>query len=104
MIRNAVWLAVVATMTFLIAGCDSRESQAAAACESAAKARAEGKLLAVDLRVLAASAENETADILRLKGPVTFDTGLQSEYTQTLDCRVQVSDGQVRVIAVSYVF
>lgn len=104
MTKSAVRLALVATMMFLISGCGSTESEAAAACEAAAKERTEGKLLAVDLRVLAASAENETADILRLQGPVTFDTGLQSEYTQTLDCRVQVSDGQVRVIAVSYVF
>lgn len=104
MTKNAVRLAVVATMIFLATGCSSRESQAAAACEAAAKERSEGKLLAVDRKALAASVANETADILRLKGPVTFDTGLQSEYSQTLDCRVQVVDGQVRVIAVSYVF
>lgn len=98
-------LTVAATALAMLAGCGgSRESQAAAACEAAAKERSEGKLLAVDVKALAAGATSEAPDILRLQAPVTFDTGLQSEYTQTLDCRAQVSDGQVRVIGITFVF
>lgn len=102
--KNTIRLAVAVALSVL-AGCGgSPESQAAAACEAAAKERSEGKLLEVDRKALVAGARSESGDILRLQAPVTFDTGLQSEYTQTLDCRVQVADGQVRVIGITFVF
>lgn len=98
------WL-VVAWVVMVLAGCgSSRESQAAAACEAAAMERATGKMLAVDRKALEQSAIAETADILQLKGPVTLDTGLQSEYTQTLNCRVQFTGKEVKVIGVVFVF
>jgi len=89
----------------MLAGCGgSRESRAAAACADAAKERAAGKILAVDRKALAQSAKAETESILALQAPVTLDTGLQSEYTQTLHCRVQFSGNDAKVIAVTFVF
>ncbi|MCX7556536.1 hypothetical protein OS187_06830 [Xanthomonadaceae bacterium JHOS43] len=103
--KNTIRLAAAAMMLPLLAGCGgSRESQAAAACEAAARERSEGKMLEVDRKVLAQGATSESGDILRLQAPVTFDTGLQSEYTQTLECRVQISNGQVRVIGIQFLF
>lgn len=103
--KHTIRLAVAVAAFAVLAGCGgSRESQAAAACETAAKERSEGKLLEVDRKALIAGATSEAADILRLKAPVTFDTGLQSEYTQALECRVQFSDGQARVIGIIFVF
>lgn len=103
--KNTMRLAVAAVALAFLAGCgSSRESQAAAACEVAAKERSEGKLLAVDRKALAAGASNESDDILRLQGTVTFDTGLQSEYKQTLECRVQIVDGDLRVIGIVFVY
>lgn len=102
---GAMRLGLAAAMLVFLAGCGgSRESRAAAACESAAKERSEGKMMAVDRKALAKGATNESSDIIRLQAPVTFDTGLQSEYTQTLDCRVQISDGGMRVIGITFVF
>lgn len=98
------WGAAAMALGLLAACSGSRESQAAAACEAEAKDRSEGKLLAVDRKALAAGATIESGDIIRLKAPVTFDTGLQSEYTQELDCRVQVSGDEVRVIGITFVF
>ena len=98
------WL-IVAWVALLLSGCgSSRESQAAAACESAAMERAAGKMLVVDRKALERSAIAESADILQLKAPVTLDTGLQSEYTQTLNCRVQFAGNEAKVISVVFVF
>lgn len=98
------WL-VVAWVVVLLTGCgSSRESQAAAACEAAAMERATGKMLAVDRKALEQSAVAESADILQLKAQVTLDTGLQSEYTQTLNCRVQFTGNEVKVISAIFVF
>lgn len=103
--KNTMRLAVAAAMLVLLAGCGgSRESQAAAACEVAAKERSEGKLLEVDRKALAAGVSKEAGEVLMLQGPVTFDTGLQTEYTQTLQCRVQFSGGQARVVGIRFVF
>ena len=102
---NTLRFLAVLAITALLVGCGgSRESRAAAVCETAAKERSEGKLLAVDLKALELSAAREADDILRLQAPVTFDTGLQSEYTQTLNCRVQFSDDDMRVIGIVFVF
>ncbi len=88
-----------------LGGCGgSIESRAAAACADAAKERVEGKLLAVDLDVLTKSATAEGKEELRLQAPVTFDTGLQSQYSQTLDCRVRITDGVPQVVGVTFVF
>lgn len=103
--KNTMRLAMAATSLALLASCGgSRQTQAAAACEAAAKERSEGKLLAVDRKALAAGTTSETEDILRLQGPVTFDTGLQTEYTQTLECRVQFSGNEARVIGITFLF
>ena len=92
-------------MASILAGCGgSPASRAAAACEEAAKERAEGKMLSVDLKALEQSMANEGKDVLRLQAPVTFDTGLQSQYTQTLDCRVKVTNGGLHVVRVTFVF
>lgn len=88
-----------------LGGCGgSIESRAAAACADAAKERAEGKLLAVDIDALAKNATAEGKDELRLQAPITFDTGLQSQYSQTLDCRVRITDGAPQVVGVTFVF
>ena len=102
---NAVRVMILAATLLVLAGCGgSRESRAAAACEDAAKERAEGKILSVDRKALAASAKAETENILELQAPITLDTGLQSEYTQTLHCRVQFSGNDAKVISVTFVF
>ena len=102
---NTMRLAGVLAMLALLSGCGgSRESQASAACEAAAKERSQGKMLAVDRKALEQAATPENADTLVLEGPVTFDTGLPSEYTQTLNCRVQFTDGNARVIGIIFVF
>lgn len=96
---------MVLAVASALAGCgDSPAARAAAACADAAKERAEGKLLAVDPKALEQSAASEGKDALRLRAPVTFDTGLQSQYTQTLDCRVKLTDGKAQVIGVTFVF
>ena len=98
------WL-VVASMVVLLAGCgSSRESQAAALCEAAAMERATDKMLVVDRKALAQSARAESDDIIQLQAPVTLDTGLPSEYTQTLTCRVQFSGKEARVVGLVFVF
>ncbi len=97
-------LCVIGASAFLASCSGSRESRAADACETAAKARAEGKMLAVDHGALEKSAIAEGTDQLRLRAPVTFDTGLQSQYTQTLDCRVRFVDGKAEVLTITFVF
>ncbi len=95
----------LALMTLVLAGCgSSREMQAAEACEAAAKERTPNKLLSVDRKALAKSAKAESDDILQLIAPITLDTGLQSQYTQTLNCRVQFSGSEAKVIALTFVF
>lgn len=102
---NAVRVVVLASTLLMLAGCGgSRESRAADACAEAAKERAAGKIFAVDRKALAQSAKAETENILELQAPVTLDTGLQSEYTQTLHCRVQFTGNEVQVIGVTFVF
>ncbi|MEB2314613.1 MAG: hypothetical protein OZ919_00765 [Xanthomonadaceae bacterium] len=92
-------------MASVLAGCSSSPaSRAALACEEAAKERAEGKMLSVDLKALEQSMVNEGEDVLRLQAPVTLDTGLQTQYTQTLDCRVKVANGELHVVRVTFVF
>ncbi len=89
----------------ILAGCaDSREMQAAKVCEAAAKERAVGKIMAVDLNVLRDSAVMESESVMRLQAPVTLDTGLQSEYTQTINCRVQWIDDNAQVVNLVFVF
>ena len=62
MASGAMWCAMIVVATVALGGCGgSRESAAAAACEAAAKERSQGKLLAVDLEALAASAVPEGA-------------------------------------------
>lgn len=105
MASGAMWCVMIVVATVALGGCGgSRESAAAAACEAAAKERSQGKLLAVDLEALAASAVPEGEDVLRLQAPVTFDTGLQSQYSQTLDCRVKITAEGPKVIRTTFVF
>ena len=92
-------------LSALLAGCgQSAESQATSACEAEARQRSEGKMLQVDHKALTRSVKLEDNGIYTMQAPVTFDTGLQSEYAQTLTCRVQISDGQARVVGITFVF
>lgn len=92
-------------LSVLLAGCgQSTESQAARACEAEAEQRSQGKMLQVDSKALLQSVKAEAGGIYTMQAPVTFDTGLQSEYAQTLTCRVQISDGEARVVGITFVF
>lgn len=105
MANDMAGITMALVLAAALGGCGgSIESRAAEACADAAKERAEGKLLAVDLDVLTKSATADNKDELRLQAPITFDTGLQSQYTQTLDCRVRISDGAPQVVGVIFVF
>lgn len=97
-------IATVAASVLLTACGSSPEALAAKACEAAAKDRAVGKIMAVDMVVLRKSASADPGGIMQLKAPVTFDTGLQSEYTQTLNCRVQFNGKEATVVSVIFVF
>lgn len=102
---KAMCLLALLPASVMLAGCGgSLESKAATACEAAAKERTSGKLLSVDRKTLAKSSTTESDGILRLQAPVTLDTGLQTEYRQTLLCRVQVSGKNVQVISATFVF
>ncbi|MEJ5208432.1 MAG: hypothetical protein WDA70_05755 [Lysobacteraceae bacterium] len=97
--------ATMISLSALLAGCgQSAESQAASACEAEAEQRSQGKMLQVDSKALLHSVKLEDNGIYTMQAPVTFDTGLQSEYAQTLTCRVQISDGQARVVGITFVF
>ena len=61
-------------------------------------------MLKVDSKALLQSVKAEAGGIYTMQAPVTFDTGLQSEYAQTLTCRVQISDGEARVVGITFVF
>lgn len=92
-------------LSVLLAGCgQSTESQPARACEAEAEQRSQGKMLQVDSKALLQSVKAEAGGIYTMQAPVTFDTGLQSEYAQTLTCRVQISDGEARVVGITFVF
>ncbi len=96
---------ILALTCLLVTACGgSRESRAAAACEAAAKEAAPDKMLAVDVNVLTQSATATGTDTLELSAPITLDTGLQTEYKQTLNCRVQFVDGEPKVLRATFVF
>jgi hypothetical protein len=96
---------ILAINCLVLTGCGgSRESRAAAACEAAAKEGAQGKMLSVDIEALAKSATATGEDTLELTAPITLDTGLETEYKQTLNCRVQFVGNDLKVLRATFVF
>ena len=104
---KTIWrlTAILASTCLFVTACSSsREERAAAACEVAAKESAQGKLLSVDIAALAKSASATGKDTLELTAPITLDTGLETEYKQTLNCRVQFVGGELKVLRATFVF
>ena len=83
----------VLTMCVLLTACGGdRAHMAADACINEATTKLADKRIDYDRKQLAASAQETAPDTWQISGPLVFDAGLASEYTQTLQCRVRFDD------------
>lgn len=76
----------------LLAGCGGRAEEAATACEMAVAERLGDELYGIDRVALAASAQEEADDVVRLQSGIVFKPGLPGEYKQQLDCKVRFGE------------
>jgi hypothetical protein len=79
---------------------------AADACMVEVDQRLNGKTYEVDVPQLAASASasSDAADTLQLSGPIVFDRGLGTEFTQTLRCKVRVAGQSASVLSIEFIW
>lgn len=96
-------LAALAIIT-LITGCGGRTDEAAQACLDAARSKASGQSIDVDLKALAALATPDGEDAFRIRAPIVLDAGLSSELKQTLDCRVRLTANGPEITSLTFVF
>lgn len=86
----------------VLAGCGSKQADAAAACEKEIAAKMGDKKYVVDSKDMSANAANEDGDIIRIQSNITIDPGLPREDKQTFECRVRFTDGRADVISMSF--
>lgn len=101
--RYAITLAL---LTLLAACGGSREDLAVDACQRAIAARITDKQFAIDPKAMAAGAEAEGADVIRIRSKIVFDPGLPREETQNVDCRARFTPDKAEpdIIALSFVW
>ncbi|HMM66564.1 MAG TPA: hypothetical protein PKC03_06450 [Dokdonella sp.] len=100
---------ILATFLALLLGAcggAGRAQMAADACVAEANQRLSGKSYEIDSEKLVASAKDvpNVADTLQVSGPVIFDRGLGTEYTQMLNCKVRIDGKSASVIAIEFIW
>ncbi|MEO7014402.1 MAG: hypothetical protein ABI127_08820 [Dokdonella sp.] len=100
---------VIASFLFIfLAACGGSgpAKLAAGACVAEVNQRLAGKTFDLDTSSLAASAkqENGAGDIWHLSSQVVFDRGLSTEFTQNVNCRIRVDDGNASVLSVEFIW
>ena len=86
----------------LLTACGGTGRRAADACMVEINSRLAGKNIDVDVGQLGSSAKESGADTLLLTGPIVFDRGTSSEYTQAIECRVRRDGGTSTVIFLQF--
>ncbi len=96
----------VMALIALLAGCGGRNEDALAACEAAIAERMDGKRYRLDSQAFAASAREESGQVLVLTGEVVIDPGLSGEQRQSVECKTRFVAGQARpdVISLNFVW
>lgn len=101
-------LILASFLAMLLSACGGagREQVAANTCMTEANQRLAGKSYEIDAEKLVASAKAvpNAADTLQVSGPVVFDRGLGSEYTQMLNCKVRIDGKAASVISIEFIW
>jgi hypothetical protein len=85
-----IGIGVVLGIGLVLAGCGGgRNDQAASACNSEIGKRMNGRNFSIDLKDLAAHANEEYRDTQLFTSTVVLDKGLPSEDKQSYECRVR---------------
>ena len=100
--RRAIPLVFVATLSACGGGGINR--QAADACMKEVGSRLAEKRYEVDVDRLAASAAPNAANTLQLSAPIVFDRSTDTEYTQTIQCRVRIDPAGPTVVFLQFDF
>ncbi len=98
--RRATLLVSVAVLSACGGGGINR--QAADACMNEVGGRLDGKRYEVDVDRLAGSAAPNAANTLQLSAPIVFDRGTDTEYTQTIQCRVRIDPAGPTVVFLQF--
>jgi hypothetical protein len=84
-----------AVCLLLLAGCgNSRNNAAADACSKSIADKLTGKTFYLDRSDMAGHAKDEPGGVLYIASTIVFDKGLSTQYAQTFDCRVRLTDGK----------
>ncbi|MBN8480166.1 MAG: hypothetical protein J0L88_01105 [Xanthomonadales bacterium] len=96
----------LAFLSFLVAALSACgggvNRQAADACMGEVASRLVGKRYDVDVGRLAGSAAPSAASTLQLSAPIVFDRGTETEYTQTIQCRVRLDEAGPAVVFLQF--
>lgn len=88
-----------------LGACGGDERAVADACTAEMGTRLAGKAYEFDAGKLQASAKaGSAAGTFELSVPVTFNRGLPSEFTQTMNCRARIDNGAASVIAMEFIW
>ena len=81
------------------------EKLVADACVKEVDQRLAGKTYEVDAdKLLTSAAKADAADTYQVSGPVVFDRGLASEFTQMLKCKARVDGKTASVISIEFIW
>jgi len=98
--RKLLLLGVVA----VLGACGGATGRAVSACEAAIAEKTQDKKFAIDTSDMAAKAQPEADNIIRIQSGIVFDPGMPREAKQTFECRVRVADGKADVISLQFIW
>ena len=75
------------------------------ACIREADQRLTGKTYEIDAdKLLASAVQADAPDTYQVSGPIIFDRGLASEFTQMLKCKARIDGNAASVISIEFIW